>query len=66
MYHIDRQGSLLGAVSGRAAATISEVHGGSDRFPHTKDPCLEKAFERAAMCHCPSEMERRSWGVRST
>jgi len=63
MYHIDRQGSLLGAIS---AATIRKVPGGSDRFPHTKDPCLEEAFERAAMCHCPSEMERRSWGVRST
>lgn len=35
---LDRRGSLLEAVSGRAAATITEVQGGSDHFPHPRDP----------------------------
>ena len=36
---LDRRGSLLEAVSGRAAATITEVQAGSDNFHHTRDPC---------------------------
>ena len=35
---LDRRGSLLEAVSGRAAANISKVQGGSNHFPHTRVP----------------------------
>ena len=35
---LDRRGSLLGAVSGRTAASLSEVQGCSDGFPHRGIP----------------------------